>query len=222
MTTEPAPFGPEVIGAWLDGELPADEARRVEAAVAADPALAEEIAALKCSDAALRAAYPVIEPVDDALLARLGLADPVTAPLLSAEVIDFASARAARAKSKPAPRQSTLPGRRLAASIAVVAALGVSISIWNHGQPAAVNDAPYTALSDRTEAPRADALVVVRDGVDTAVVVRAAGGHLVGSRTSAGAWRVAAAPGRGAALIKRLRADDRVVMAEPIDAGSVK
>jgi hypothetical protein len=53
-------------------------------------------------------------------------------------------------------------------------------------------------------------------------VVRAAGGTLVGARTSAGAWRVAAAPGRGAALLARLRADDRVLMAEPIDAGDAK
>jgi hypothetical protein len=171
----------------------------------------------------LRKAFPVSEPADAALLARLGLAEPVapTAHVQSAEVIDFVKARAARAV--PAPSRSwTMPGRRLAASVAVVAALGVSISIWNHGQPSTVNDAPYTALSDSTEAPRADALVVVRDGVDAAGVVRAAGGNLVGARTSAGAWRVAAEPGRGAALLARLRADDRVLMAEPIDAGDAK
>ena len=211
--------GPELLGAWLDGELPAAEAQRVEAAVAADPALASECAALRRGDAALRAAFPVEAPADAELLARLGLAELPVEQRQGAEIIDLASVRAGRAASTGS-RSWSLPGRRIAASIAVVAAFGLTASIWNFRQPATADDASYTALSDRTEAPRADALVVVRDGVDAAGVVQAAGGHLVGSRTSAGAWRVAAAPGRGATLVARLRTDERVIMAEPIDTGA--
>lgn len=201
---------PEKLGAWLDGELGEDEARRIEAAVAAHPVLAKEAEALRRADAALRDAYALAQPADSQLLARLGLAEPS-----GTEVIDLGAVRAERANRASRSRW-TVPGRRLAASIAVVALVGVATVTWVDRQPGRTNDGAYTALSDRTQAPRADALVVLRDGADAAAIVGAAGGKLVGERTSAGAWRVAAQPGQGATLLARLRADERVLMAEPI------
>lgn len=219
MTQDPNQFGPEQpdprkLGAWLDGELPAGEAAAFAASLRTDPELAREVAALRRTDGALRAAFGVEEPADAALLARLGLAEPAPAP-----VIDLAAARTAREAVKA--RRSFTPAR-IAASVAAVAVLGLSVAAWNARQPAAVEDAPYTALSDRTQAPRADALVVLQDGADAARVIGAAGGRLVGPQTSAGAWRVAAEPGKGAALLARLRADNRVIMAEPLDAGDAR
>lgn len=207
---------PEKLGAWLDGELGEDEARRIEAAVTAHPVLAKEADALRRTDAALREAYPMA-PADDALLSRLGLGDPT--PAAQAEVIDLAAVRAGRAASAPRPRW-TMPGRRLAASIAVVALAGAAAAGWISQRPAAAPDGAYTALSDRTDAPRADVLVVLQDGADATGIIHSAGGKLVGARTSAGAWRVVAEPGQGSALLARLRADKRVVMAEPIGEGA--
>jgi Putative zinc-finger len=210
---------PELIGAWLDGELPAEEARRVDEAVAADPALADEVAALRSGDRLLRSAFDQVDPIDDALLAMLGLAGTVGSQRPKDDkVIEFPGVRA----EQPAPRavsRWTASGGRLAASVAAFAFIGLSGSTWLSHRPATVTDGTYVALSDRTDAPRADALVVLRDGVDAISVIGPAGGRLVGPRTSAGAWRVASTTGGNAALITKLRSDDRVLMAEPMDAG---
>lgn len=207
---------PEKLGAWLDGELGEDEARRIEAAVTAHPVLAKEAEALRRTDATLKEAYP-LERADDALLARLGLADPAPAP--RADVIDFAAARTERDARLPR-RRWTMPGRRLAASVAVLALAGVATANWMGQRPTAAPEGAYTALSDRTDAPHADVLVVLQDRADVAAVIGAAGGRLVGAQTSARAWRVAAQPGKGAMLLARLRADQRVIMAEPIGEGA--
>ena len=52
-----SPMDDERLVAYADGELDADAARAVEAAIAADPKLAETIAALRTDLAALRAAF---------------------------------------------------------------------------------------------------------------------------------------------------------------------
>jgi hypothetical protein len=68
----------EKIAAFLDGQMSEDEARAFEDAVEQDPALAEEVARLADNDQLLRAAFdaPMHEPVDDTLLARMGLNQP--------------------------------------------------------------------------------------------------------------------------------------------------
>ncbi len=68
----------EQLSAWLDGALPPEEMALVEAAVAADPALAERAAAWQETDRRIVGAFAPIaqQPVDAEMLDRLGLAKP--------------------------------------------------------------------------------------------------------------------------------------------------
>lgn len=61
----------EKLSAFLDGELPEDEAREIEAALAADPALQAELEALMAADAMAQEAFGEMldEPVPAALAA---------------------------------------------------------------------------------------------------------------------------------------------------------
>ncbi len=73
----------ERVAAWLDGTMSESECALFEAELERDPALAEQVAAWQENDALLRAAYdaPMTEAVDDALLARMGLAAKPAAPV---------------------------------------------------------------------------------------------------------------------------------------------
>jgi len=64
----------EELMAYADGELPPVEAKRIEAAMAGDPALAARVARFRAVRAALRSAYDsvVSEPVPEHLRALLG------------------------------------------------------------------------------------------------------------------------------------------------------
>ncbi len=77
----------EQINAWLDGSLNAEDTEAFEREMEADPMLAEDVNRLLENDTQLRAAFPM-EPANDALLRKTGLAE--------AQVIDFASAKAKR------------------------------------------------------------------------------------------------------------------------------
>jgi hypothetical protein len=65
----------ETIMVFLDGRMSEDEARSFEEAMEQDSDLADEVARLASNDQLLRDAFdaPMQEPVDDALLARMGL-----------------------------------------------------------------------------------------------------------------------------------------------------
>jgi hypothetical protein len=69
----------ETFFAWLDGELPPEQAARVEAQVAADPELSKRAAAHRKMTAGLRGAFGAIEmqPVPDRLRAGLSNEDKV-------------------------------------------------------------------------------------------------------------------------------------------------
>jgi hypothetical protein len=111
------------IGAYLDGEMPPADRAAFEAEMAADAALAADVARYRDSDAALRAAFGDAGPdtIDHALLARLGLAE--------AEVVsldDVRRARATAAAPRPAPtrRWPWAAGGALAAGLAALLVLG--------------------------------------------------------------------------------------------------
>ena len=75
------------LAAWLDGALSPEEAAAFEAELERDPALAERAAEWQANDAFIAGALRPLgeEPLDDAMLARLGLAEaPAAAPPLAA------------------------------------------------------------------------------------------------------------------------------------------
>lgn len=82
---------PERLYAYLDGELDAAARAEVEAALAADPALAAELAAQRGLRAQLRGAYDPV--LDEPMSKRL---QAVTAETPAANVVDLASRRVAR------------------------------------------------------------------------------------------------------------------------------
>lgn len=99
--------------AWVDGELPADEAARVSAAIAADPALASLAAAHRAMKARFTAAFG---PIAD---------EPVALPQ-PPPVISLAAVRAARQAEAPPSRRWALPGA-IAASLVVGVLMGHGI-----------------------------------------------------------------------------------------------
>lgn len=130
----------ERIGRYIDGEMDNAERAAFETELASNAALADQLARLTSQDERLRAAYAL--PVDDALLARLGLspAAPAAADdsVKSAQLIDLAQARAQRAERAGAmAANSAVLGRwRWAAGAAMAAAvaLAVAIPLWPAGQ----------------------------------------------------------------------------------------
>jgi hypothetical protein len=110
--------------AWLDGELPPAEAKRVEARVAADPALAAEAEAHRAMTAGLREAFaPVMTPKND--------------------VVDFPARRAQSAARRPA----RLP-QWAAIAATLVAGIGLGTLIdarRDNGSPVAVEGGQMVA-----------------------------------------------------------------------------
>jgi hypothetical protein len=103
----------ERVAAWLDGTMSEDECALFEAEMESDPALAEQVAAWQENDALLRAAYgaPMTQAVDEALLARMGLAEKPAAHTA--------------ANDNPLWRRWMLPaGGAMAAGLALVLWLG--------------------------------------------------------------------------------------------------
>lgn len=102
----------ETLMAYADGELPLIEAKRVERAIAADPALAEQLAQHHALNAQLRGAFAPIEaqPVPPAIAAMLRG---------SATIVPFAA---------PAPEPAAKPGKNRT-SLRWLGALAASLVI---------------------------------------------------------------------------------------------
>lgn len=105
----------ETFFAWLDGELDAEEAARVEAAVAADPRLSAMAAEHRAMHGKLRGAFDSVidAPIPDRLLGAAR-----TPP--QAQVIDFAKAKRRRSAS-------AWPSSGQWAAMAATLAIGVLI-----------------------------------------------------------------------------------------------
>lgn len=113
----------ERIAAFIDGMMDDAQMAAFEADMAADPALADEVARLMANDGLLRDAFaaPAQQPVDAALLARMGLAEP------GATVIPFAAPERTAANDNPSfLRRWQFP---LSGAIAAALALTVGLSL---------------------------------------------------------------------------------------------
>ena len=198
----------ERLAAWLDGALPPDEAEAFAAEVARDPALAAQAEAWRAHDQQIAEALTSADrPIDDALLARLGLAP---APV------------AANDNPRGPAWRWLAAGSALAASVAAAVMLTL--------QTAAPADPLSTALEQTASlasATLADGRTITptltvraadgrwcrefREGVETALACRAGGRWTVEARAKAGA---AADPG---AIAMAGGADP-----EPLDAAYAK
>lgn len=203
------------IGAWLDGELDEDEANRMARLVASDEGVALRADRIRQLDGLVRQAIPQEEIPED-LLKRLGLAETHT----SAEIVDLAAARLARAKPEQVnagtARRSTM--YRIAAQIAFVTALGAAVTFWQFSTTR--NDASFHTLSDAGRPVPANGIVVFAPNTDAATaraIAGSAGAALVGRPNEAGAWKLAMPAGRRDAVLASLRRDERVALAEAID-----
>lgn len=121
----------EMLAAYADGELGPEDAARVEEAMAADPALADEVAAHRALGGTLRGHFaPILDmPVPDRLTALLD-----TPP----NVVDLAAARKAKEEKEKEPKRFTLPRWAMGGAIAASLALGLVIG----GQ--LPSDSPFT------------------------------------------------------------------------------
>lgn len=105
----------ERLAAWLDGALSPEEAAAFAQELERDPDLARRAAEWQANDAFLKGALaPLAEaPIDDALLAQMGLAQPAPAPLAAND-------------NQPFWRRHALPlGGAVAASLAALLLLAV-------------------------------------------------------------------------------------------------
>lgn len=125
--------------AYVDGELDADTAASLTAALAGRPDLMQRVEALRRVRRLVADAYaPVLEePVPDRLTALL--AEP---PMRSADVVDLA---ARRAKAK-APSPAHPLSRRLAPWMAMAAAVVVGVLLSTGERPGFAGDAPVALL----------------------------------------------------------------------------
>lgn len=117
----------EVLAAYAEGHLDEPERQRVEQAIAADPSLAQEVAAHRALRARLQAHFaPVLDaPVPDRLIAAIGAA--ASAPSPTAEVIDFATAREAIDR-KRRPLLPWVTGGAIAASLMLGLLIGTRMT----------------------------------------------------------------------------------------------
>lgn len=149
---------PELLAAYADGQLEGADKARVEAAIAADPALAEEVARHQRLRAALAAHYAPVaaEPVPDRLAALLKGSEPQA----EAEVTSFAAARAKRGMPPAIRRWAPLAGPALAASLVLAI-----WQPWQGGLPEGYADAALAGALDTrlaaTQAADADPRILV-------------------------------------------------------------
>lgn len=215
------------ISAWLHGSLDEGEVARIEALVANDPQVSARAAELRRLDALFRQAVPLEEPLPAELMARLGLeigADD------RSNVVDFATARAARVEMAPAAparvpvfASSLFASKtwRIAAQVVIVLGIGITAGQWMLTPQVQTPEASYRALGDAPGAEAtANALVKFAEDTDVTeakALASRAGARIIGAQTEAGAWRLAVDPARRDAALEQLRAMPQVSMAEPLD-----
>jgi len=157
---------PEMLAAYADGELGAEEAALVEAAMAEDPALAEEVAAHRDLRRQLVGHFAGIaeQPVPDRLLAALRPAGQAPAPVTN-NVVSLAAIRAERKAAEPRAPASRrwVMGGALAASLALGLVLGTQLpsggDIGTEGGKLVARGALDKALTHQLASAQAEAPV---------------------------------------------------------------
>jgi hypothetical protein len=147
----------ERISAWLDGAMNPQEAAAFEHEIEGNPELASLIEQWQGNDARLRAAYDTAEvgTISDALLGRLGLADPQPADNVVA-LNDFRAQRDQRLHDKAATSKWRWPlVGSIAASLVAVVAIG---SFWLQNPGGIEGEAAFQTAMDNTNSGSAVAL----------------------------------------------------------------
>ena len=208
------------ISAWLDGMMDKEGSAKMTQLVASCEAVAARAARLQRIDELIRIAVPAEDTIPDALLQRLGLADPSP----SATVVSLAAVREARKPASVASRPAVGRTRvwQVAAQVTLVIGLGTSLAVWQGDWSQRQDEASYRPLSDaaRPSAIKINAIVMFTSGTSAAsahALVAASGGQLVGEPSDGGVWKLSLPADQRTAAIAALQADSRVTMAEPID-----
>jgi hypothetical protein len=167
---------------WLDGELDAAEAAQVEAAVAADPRLAERAAQHRAMQARLKAAF---EPLADA---------PVPEQLLEAirnpshaNVVDFADAKKRRERHWPSVPQ----WGAMAATLAIGILIGTIVPHQREAAPVEVQGGKIYAASALEHALDTELASAPRGAVRIGVTFRNQAGAICRSFTASASSGVA-------------------------------
>ena len=221
MTRQTDAEAGQAMGAWIDGELGKDEAAEMERLAFGNESMRAQADRLRKVDALVRRVIPEEDAIPSELLNRLGLA----ADRRQDNLVDMAEARRARAPSRRGAALARLRApvlQRIAAML--VLALGVGAALWMMPRSADRDDAAYRTLSDGASAQKAagqaNALVIFREGTEPGIaraIAGSAGAQLIGEPNSAGAWKAAIATDRLDLVLDRMRQDERVTVAEPID-----
>jgi hypothetical protein len=121
------------IAAYLDGQMSGAELAAFEAELENNPALAAALARYSANDSLLRAAFdaPMQQPVDDALLVRMGLGEPAAANL-----VNLAERRDAKPLASAANDNAGWQRWRWPTAGAVAAALVVAVMTQTGQAPA--------------------------------------------------------------------------------------
>jgi len=142
----------ERIAAFLDGALNDADLAAFEAELERDPSLATEVERMMGNDALLRDAFsgPIEEGVDDALLARMGLAKGAPA-----EVADLDERRA----NPPVAANDNPPfWRRWQVPLGGAIAASLALTLFLTNQQGAAPGAGFNAALDRTPSGQVAAL----------------------------------------------------------------
>ena len=128
--TKPTEIGPETLMAYADGELDPVSAKRVEKAVAADPALAEQVEKHRALKATLRAHFDPLaaEPAPDRLAAML------RKPAEVVELRTVREAKQAKAEARTRPVAANSNWWRNVGAVAAALAFGVVLGVTSRSE----------------------------------------------------------------------------------------
>lgn len=178
----------ETFFAWLDGELEAAEAARVEAEVAADPRLSTMAAEHRTMQARLKGAFDTI--IDAPMPGHLAAAAR-TPP--QAEVIDFAEARKKSDRAWPSPGQWSA----MAATLAIGVLIGTLAPQARQASPVEVQGGKIYAASALDEALSTQLASAPRGDLRIGVTYRDQSGAVCRSFTDPSSSGLACREGKG-------------------------